>query len=49
MIHASASEQDMLAQARRHSAGIDEDGRRRVLDGQTSIQEVMRVTSALSA
>ena len=49
MIHASASEQDMLAEARRHSAGIDEDGRRRVLDGQTSIQEVMRVTSALSA
>ena len=48
MIHASASEQDMLEEARRHSAGIDENGRRRVLAGETSIQEVMRVTSALS-
>ena len=46
MIHDGASEQAMLEQARRGSAGIAADGRRRVLAGTTSMEEVMRVTSA---
>ncbi|MEQ8517234.1 MAG: type II secretion system ATPase GspE [Chromatocurvus sp.] len=45
MIHEGASEQDMLHEARRQHAGIQEDGRARVLSGQTSLEEVMRVTS----
>jgi len=46
LIHGDASEHDMLAQARRDHPGILEDGRRRVLAGETSIEEVMRVISA---
>ncbi len=46
MIHSGASEQAMLAEARKRSPGIGADGRRRVLAGETSIEEVMRVTSA---
>ena len=45
MIHEGASEQDMLREARQQHAGIQEDGRARVLAGQTSLEEVMRVTS----
>ena len=45
MIHEGASEQQMLAEARRHYPGIQEDGRRRVLSGETSIEEVLRVTA----
>lgn len=45
MIHEGASEQDMLHEARREQPGIQEDGRARVLSGQTSLEEVMRVTS----
>jgi len=45
MIHESAGEQDMLREARQQHAGIQEDGRARVLRGQTSLEEVMRVTS----
>ncbi|MFN2328163.1 MAG: type II secretion system ATPase GspE [Chromatocurvus sp.] len=45
MIHEGASEQDMLREAREQHAGIQEDGRARVLSGQTSLEEVMRVTS----
>ena len=45
MIYEGASEQEMLRHARQHYPGIEEDGRRRVLAGETSIAEVMRVTS----
>jgi general secretion pathway protein E len=31
--------------ARQHSPGIDADGRRRILEGQTSLEEVLRVTA----
>ena len=46
MIHEGSSEFDMLQQARENSPGILEDGRRRVLAGETSMEEVMRVTTA---
>ena len=45
MIHEGASEQDMLQLARQRYPGIDSDGRRRILAGETSIEEVLRVTS----
>lgn len=45
MIHEGASEQDMLVEARRHHAGIQEDGRARIVSGQTSLEEVLRVTA----
>ena len=46
MIHEGASEYEMLRQARENTKGILEDGRRRVLAGETSMEEVMRVTTA---
>jgi general secretion pathway protein E len=46
MIHEGASEQEMLAQARANYPGIQQDGRRRILAGDTSIEEVLRVTTA---
>lgn len=45
LIHRGAGEQEMLLEARKRSEGIASDGRRRVLAGQTSVKEVMRVTS----
>ncbi len=45
MIYDGASEQDMLAVARKRYAGIAVDGQRRILAGETSIAEVLRVTS----
>jgi general secretion pathway protein E len=45
MIYDGASEQEMLAYARPLYPGIESDGRRRILSGETSIAEVMRVTS----
>ena len=45
LIYEGASEQEMLAHARQHYPGIESDGRRRILTGQTSIAEVMRVTT----
>jgi general secretion pathway protein E len=45
MIHSGASEQEMLETAREHYPGIQEDGRRRILDGETSLEEVLRVTA----
>jgi general secretion pathway protein E len=45
MIHERASEQAMLAEARKRYSGIDADGRRRILAGETSIEEVLRVTA----
>lgn len=44
MVHAGASEQEMIAHARTHSPGIREDGKRKILAGVTSIEEVLRVT-----
>ncbi len=46
LIHSGVSEQDMLARARQQAPGIFEDGRRRILAGETSLEEVMKVTSA---
>ncbi len=45
MIYENANEQDILKVARLHYPGIESDGRRRILAGETSIEEVMRVTS----
>lgn len=45
MIYEGASEQEMLAHARKLYPGINVDGRRRILAGETSLAEVMRVTS----
>jgi general secretion pathway protein E len=45
MIYEGASEQAMLTHARQHYPGIESDGRRRILAGETSIAEVMRVTT----
>ncbi|MDP4918412.1 MAG: ATPase, T2SS/T4P/T4SS family, partial [Haliea sp.] len=45
MIHEGASEQQMLVEARKAYPGIQEDGRRRILTGETSIEEVLRVTA----
>ncbi len=46
LIHEGAAEQELTQYARQHSQGIGEHGRERVLAGETSIEEVMRVTSA---
>lgn len=45
MVYESANEQDILKVARLKYPGIESDGRRRILAGETSIEEVMRVTS----
>jgi general secretion pathway protein E len=45
MIYEGANEQDIVKVARQHYPGIESDGRRRILAGETSIEEVMRVTS----
>jgi len=45
MIYENANEQDILKVARLQYPGIESDGRRRILAGETSIEEVMRVTS----
>jgi len=44
-IHTGAGEQTLARIARQQSPGIDADGRRRILDGQTSLEEVLRVTA----
>jgi general secretion pathway protein E len=44
-IHDGAGEQEMLALARQRFPGIEQDGRRRILAGETSIEEVLRVTA----
>lgn len=48
MIHQGASEQEMLATARERYPGMSEDGRRRILAGETSTAEVLRVTTGAS-
>ena len=44
-IHAGEGEQALLRIARQRSHGINTDGRRRILDGETSLEEVLRVTA----
>ena len=44
-IHGGEGEQSLLKIARQHSPGIDADGRRRILSGETSLEEVLRVTA----
>jgi general secretion pathway protein E len=44
LIHEGVGEQAMLAHARQFSSSIDEDGRRKVLAGITSVEELLRVT-----
>ncbi|WP_439858976.1 type II secretion system ATPase GspE [Pseudomonas sp. MBLB4136] len=44
LIHNVASEQDMTRHARTLGPSIREDGRRKVLEGLTSLEEVLRVT-----
>ena len=44
LIHDSADEQTLIKQARKNSTSIRQDGVRRILNGDTSIDEVIRVT-----
>jgi len=44
MIHDGASELDIESYARKFSPGIRQDGLRRILAGETSVEEVLRVT-----
>ncbi|HKJ77318.1 MAG TPA: type II secretion system ATPase GspE [Gammaproteobacteria bacterium] len=44
MIHEGASEQALLEQARTRFTGIRDDGMRKVLVGETALEEVLRVT-----
>ncbi|MGH8282092.1 MAG: GspE/PulE family protein, partial [Gammaproteobacteria bacterium] len=46
MIHDGSGEQDLEHYARTKTPSIRQDGRRRVLAGETSIEEVLRVTRA---
>ena len=46
MIHDRRAEHDMLRRVRRRSPGILDDGRARVLSGQTSVAEVVKVAAA---
>ena len=45
MIHEGESEQAMLREVRKRYPGIDADGRYRILTGETSLEEVLRVTA----
>jgi general secretion pathway protein E len=44
MIHDGAGEHDLEALARKRTPSIQEDGIRKVLSGETSLEEVLRVT-----
>ncbi|WP_375738093.1 type II secretion system ATPase GspE [Pseudomonas boanensis] len=44
LIHSVASEQEMIRHARLSSASIRDDGRRKVMEGVTTVEEVLRVT-----
>ena len=46
LIHENASEMEMVKLARQRAPGMLGDGQRRVLAGETSMEEVMRVTTA---
>jgi general secretion pathway protein E len=45
MIYDGESEPAMLQVARQHYPGLETDGQRRVLDGDTSLEELLRVTA----
>ena len=45
LIHEGAGEQAMLEHCRKNSRSIDQDGRDKVLQGITSVEEVLRVTA----
>ncbi len=45
LIYEGKSEHAILQQARKHYPGIEADGRRRILAGETSLEEVLRVTA----
>ena len=45
MIHEGAGEQELTAHARKTSGSIVDDGRRRILAGETTVEEVLRVTA----
>jgi len=44
LIHEGRGEQELERYARRFSPGIRDDGRRRVLAGDTALEELVRVT-----
>jgi general secretion pathway protein E len=44
MVHNGVSEQDLDRHARKSSPSIRADGRRRVLEGTTTLEELLRVT-----
>ena len=44
MIHALKGEQDITDYVREYSPGIRTDGNRKVLEGVTTLEEVLRVT-----
>lgn len=44
LIHSNAGEQEMVRHARKSSPGIRDDGRRKILEGVTTVEEVLRVT-----
>jgi general secretion pathway protein E len=44
LIHEGAGEQAMILHARKHTTSIMEDGVRKILNGETSMEEVLRVT-----
>jgi general secretion pathway protein E len=44
MIHDGSGEYQLEAEARKHSPSIRQDGLRRVLNGETTLDEVLRVT-----
>jgi len=44
LIHDQVSEQQLTGYARRHSAGIRDDGKEKILAGVTSVQEILRIT-----
>jgi len=46
LIHEQAGEHELIAEARKNSPSISDDGRQCVLDGVTSLEEVLRVTTA---
>lgn len=45
LIHEGAGEQTMLAHARKNSTSIFDNGREKVMEGVTSVEEVLRVTA----
>ena len=44
MIHDQVAESEMIAQAREQGRGIAENGKRKILAGLTTVEEVLRVT-----